>query len=221
MFESEAIWISRYLNEKSIGEIGTVLNLGSSTLSFRETTQPYINLHIFDKLEYRGINVIHTDIKQAAGVDIVANILRDDDLQLLQSMDVNTVICSNLLEHIKNWKPFLARIDKLVPLGGALIITSPLSYPYHPDPIDNLFRPTIKMINQLLPNYEVIKSDTLECGNFISELRNRPTLIPRVLLRLFLPFYKFQNWKGSIHKLLWLFRNYKQTCVVLKKTCEY
>ena len=35
--------------------------------------------------------------------------------------------------------------------------------------------------------------------------------------KVFTPFYKFNEWKALIHRLLWLFRNYKVSCVMLKK----
>jgi hypothetical protein len=39
----------------------------------------------------------------------------------------------------------------------------------------------------------------------------------RVLRRLLKPLPKFERWKATAHRFFWLWRPYRETCVVLRK----
>src|SRR5688572_22505504 len=97
---NEAKWLSAYFAQKDNDALGTILNIGSSTAEFRERIQPYVDEQIFRPLARRGVPVVHTDIKGAKGVDIVADIMNDDDLERLRRLNAKTILCSNMLEHV-------------------------------------------------------------------------------------------------------------------------
>src|SRR6478736_10085529 len=130
---NEAEWLSVYFAEKDNDALGTVLNIGSSTAEFRRK-QVFIEEKIFRPLARRGVPVVHTDIKAADGVDVVADIMNDDDLERLRSLKPKTILCSNMLEHVPSPSSMAERLATLVPPGGVLLVTVPNSYPYHPDP---------------------------------------------------------------------------------------
>jgi SAM-dependent methyltransferase len=155
MLKEEAKFIGNeikiILKEK---KIKSVLDIGSSTLEFRTITQPFIQQEIFDLLERNRINVIHLDQKKAKGVDLVCDIDKLNNLE--EKYDL--VLCFNLLEHVKNPKETIKNIERLVEKKGTLIITVPYCYPYHPDPIDNLFRPRPQELASLFTHCQLINS---------------------------------------------------------------
>jgi hypothetical protein len=86
--------------------------------------------------------VINIDIKAEEGVDYCLDFNNKDDFIEINNLKPNLILASNLLEHLPD---LAASLNKLCLLAkknkSALILTGPVKYPYHPDPIDNLFRP--------------------------------------------------------------------------------
>ena len=68
-------------------------------------------------------------------------------------------------------------------------------------------------LRALFPATEMISGEILDVGSFIGEIRQQPLLLPR----LFLPFYRPRRWYGLLHRLPWLFRTYRASCLVLRK----
>jgi hypothetical protein len=99
-----------------------------------------------------------------------------------------------------------------------LIITVPFSYPYHPDPIDTLFRPTTTEVAQMFPNFEPVSSALIRSNTYLQDLRAMPPhKVVKSAVRLFLPFYKFNRWLGCMHNFFWLYKPYSVSCVVLAR----
>jgi len=130
MFLEESIYIKELLAK--ISSLQDVLDVGSSTLKFRTIIQPYIDKNIFQPLRDKEVKISYLDNKDGIGIDIVADV-SNKRFTLPQKYDL--VICTNLLEHVSDLKTTIFNISSLVRKGGYLLITVPLIYPYHPDPI--------------------------------------------------------------------------------------
>jgi hypothetical protein len=217
MLPGEADWISAYFERQDNDTIGTVLNIGSSTAEFRARKQPFIDERIFRPLAKRGIPVIHSDIKEAEGVDIVADIMNDDDLERLRSLEAKTVLCSNMLEHVPSAPMMAERLASLVPPGGVILVTVPNSYPYHPDPIDTLLRPDTNELGKLFGQLEMIDGSIVNGPTESEELIKNPSLLPRRIARTLIPFPRFGIWLSALDRWRWLFRHHRATCIVLWK----
>jgi hypothetical protein len=212
---SEAKWLSAYFAQRDNDALGTVLNIGSSTADVRTRIQSFVDEQIFRPLAQRGVPVVHTDIKAADGVDIVADIMNDDDLERLRGLKAKTILCSNMLEHVPLPLPMAERLAALVPPGGVLLVTVPNSYPYHPDPIDTLLRPDIEQLSSLFRQLKLLDGRIVEGPTVAQELVNDPFLLPRRVARTIIPFPKFGSWLSALDRWRWLFRHYKATCIAL------
>jgi hypothetical protein len=217
MLQSEAHWISDYFEARTNEAIGIVLNIGSSTADFRECKQSFIDAKIFRPLVKRGIPVVHSDIKAADGVDIVADIMNDGDLERLRALKAKTILCSNMLEHVPSAQLMAERLASLLPPGGVILVTVPNSYPYHPDPIDTLLRPDAKQLGTLFRQLEFVDGSIVDGPTMSEELMKNPSLLPRRIARSFIPFPRFGVWLSTLDRWRWLFRHYRATCVVLCK----
>ena len=107
---------------------------------------------------------------------------------------------------------------RLVPAGGILVITVPYSYPYHPDPIDTLYRPSAEELCALFPGYEVLYAQLIRSESYGQEfVAGGPGRMVRKVLRMFFPFVRPKRWLSHAHRMLWLFRPYQLTGVILRK----
>jgi SAM-dependent methyltransferase len=217
MFSNEARWIAEYFAGHSNEAIGTVLNIGSSTADYRKRKQPFIDEQIFRPLAQRGVPVIHSDVKADDGVDVVADIMNDSDLERLRGLEAKTIICSNMLEHVPAPAPMAARLASLVPPGGVILVTVPNSFPYHPDPIDTLLRPDTSQLGGLFAQLRMLEGSIVEGPTASQEMMKHPWLLPRRVARSLLPFPRFGSWLSALDWWRWLFRHYKATCVVLSR----
>jgi hypothetical protein len=141
MFREEAVWIESALQkiEPSVGN-NLVANLGSSTAYFREVIQPHIHQHIILPLQHKGWKIVNVDLKHEDGVDIVADVTKDNFSQLVQPAALT--ICTNMLEHVEDINLVVTNLQKVTTKGGYILLTVPYKYKKHLDPIDNMFRPT-------------------------------------------------------------------------------
>ena len=113
---------------------------------------------------------------------------------------------------------FANRCFGLLPPGGRLVITVPKSYPHHRDPIDTMFRPTPEEISALISEaHEVLVSEIIDTGSYRDNLKRRPWIIYRQILRLPFPFLGWTRWKRSMKKFYWMIWPYRQSCIVIQK----
>jgi hypothetical protein len=97
----------------------------------------------------------------------------------------------------------------------------PYSYPYHADPIDTLYRPNPEELCACFPSYEVLEARTIESESYGDEfIAGGPARMARKLLRMFFPFVRPRRWLSHAHRMLWLFRRYSLSAVVLRKPLE-
>ena len=217
MLYNEARWLARVLERYSMGDLSPLINIASGDRIFREEVQPHIDELIFKPLRIRNIKVIHFDLKDEIGVDIRGDIFNDGDVQKLKRIEPKSAICSNMMEHVLYPHELAKRCFSLIPKGGLLFVTVPLSYPYHADPIDTMFRPRPQELAELFKPFKIIASEIVTGGSYRDEVRKRPWIMFRHIFRFPFPFVKFERWKRSMRKLYWLFHDYKVTCIVVKK----
>lgn len=218
MLIEEAIWIKNQIENYLNSDDFPLLNLGSSTKKFREIDQSHIHDEIFHPLIKKDLKVIHTDIKQLDGVDIVGNINDAKFRQEIKLHNIKSILCSNLLEHIENPVEMVESIVEILPLNGKLIISTPFYFPFHKDPIDTLFRPTIEDLDILFKDLENISSMTVKSNDNLFEVfKTNPRYFLIMVLRWITPFYKFHEWKLYINDLVKLRRNFTANCIVFKK----
>lgn len=157
MFIDEARWLQQVLAALELASGSKVLDIGSSTLQFRTEIQPHIDRHVFAPLRAQGVLVSHLDARAEPGVDMVA------DITTLEGVPshFDAVICTSLLEHVLDRAETVKNICRVVKPGGALILTVPLRYPLHNDPIDTGYRPSPKELSELVGWPGVIERSSL------------------------------------------------------------
>ena len=220
MLPAEADLMGRWVADLGLASGSVCLNVGSSTRRFREVTQPHIADRLLRPMEQRAIRIVHCDLKAADGVDEVGDLLDPAVQARLRPTGPDLIICSNLLEHLSDPRAFAAACGALVRPGGYGLFTLPLSYPYHPDPIDTMLRLRPAEVAAMLPGWRVVAERELEAGNHWTELRDagRPiSTLAKQVARAALPIYKPSEWWPAAHKLLWLFKPFRVTLVMLQK----
>lgn len=218
MFREEAKWLANIIYSLNPNSVFPMLNIGSSNKKFREQEQPWIDELLFKPARSKGYSVIHTDIKNDIGVDLVGDLCNVDFLKQLSEMNIQSVICSNLLEHINNREEISKIISSIVPKNGYLFVTVPYKYPYHCDPIDTMFRPNIQELSSLFPDFKIVNGEILPGGYLVQSTTTTPILYTlAMLIRLMLPIYQPLRWFDSLKYTLWLFKDISVSCVVLEK----
>lgn len=220
MRKQEAQLIAQWVRDLGLPNGATCLNVGSSTLAFRRDDQPHIHHDLIRPLEDSGLRIIHCDMKAAEGVDEVGDLLDPSFRERLKAYSADLIICSNLLEHLEDPKGFAETCGELVRPGGYGLFTVPMSYPYHPDPIDTMLRLKPNELANLMPDWDVVKSDQITAGSHLTDLKERPDGFKRLLkhlIRVALPFYRPRKWKPLAHRLIWLFIPFRQSMVLLRK----
>ncbi|QIK79266.1 hypothetical protein G7077_10510 [Sphingomonas piscis] len=208
----EAQVVADWVRDLALPAGSVCLNIGSSTEAFRRSMQPHVGL-LFDQLQEAGLRIVHCDMKRADGVDEVGDVLDPAFQDRLRRYDADLLICSNLLEHLVDPAPFAEACASLVKPGGWALVTVPYSYPYHADPIDTMFRPSPEELVRLFRGWEIERGQILDCGHFRP---GRQALINH-LGRVAMPFYRRDRWWPMAHRLLWLFRRYRQTVLLARK----
>lgn len=165
MFPVESEWIAKALSKCSPRQSKTVANLGSSTLEFRTVDQPHIEANVIKPLEDAGWTIVNIDLKEAEGVDLVADITQSSVREKYKE-SFELTICSNILEHVVDIDLAINSLVAITKRRGWILITVPYKYPRHLDPIDNMFRPTpaeiatrIKGLEFEIVDQEIIRVD--------------------------------------------------------------
>jgi hypothetical protein len=214
----ESKWLGERLARIPDDELFPLLNVGSSTLDFRTKVQPYIDRNIFDPLRRRCGKVYHLDIKESPGVDVAGDLLDPVFLESLSRMKVRSIMLSNLLEHVENRGELCETLLKILPVGGYLFVSGPHDYPYHADPIDTMFRPTVQEMAAHFPGTTIVDSAIIDSGNWRdwnSAERGRP--LARALARLLIPFHRPGKWIELVRQTPYVFKHIKAFALVLRR----
>jgi hypothetical protein len=217
MLLAEAHWIGRALSQLDADNISPLLNLGSATAAFREQVQHWIDQQIFAPLRKRGVVVHHLDIQEGEGIDLRGDLTDDSFVAGLGRRGYRALLCCNLLEHVPDPAAICAKLEPLVPVGGYLIVTVPNRFPYHPDPIDTMFRPDLGDLVRLFPHCRLIHGEVLDCGTGWDYVDRDPRVLLAKVKHRLSGIREHGGVKGSASFLPWLFRRFRQTCVVVQR----
>ena len=116
--------------------------IGSGDANFRQNIQPQIHKNIYEPFENDStIRILSLDIKSTDDTEIHGDILNLGvrEAELIRNADIYLI--SNLIEHVEDIRKTFRIIAGLMGNQSVLICSGPVIYPYHPDPIDNMFRP--------------------------------------------------------------------------------
>ncbi|AKG19919.1 methyltransferase type 11 [Calothrix sp. 336/3] len=218
MLREEANWLGSIIYSLDAGEVFPILNIGSSNQDFREKVQPWIDELLFKPGREQGYSIIHCDMKDDAGVDLVGDFNNPLFLQEISQKNIQSILCSNLLEHLTNREEICQTMSSLIPINGYLFVTVPYRFPYHRDPIDTMFRPSVEELRQLFPDLEIVQGEIVSGGMLLQSTSVSPILYLLVMcIRLILPVYQPLRWLDSLRYSLWLFQEISATCVVFKR----
>ncbi|MCP3061900.1 hypothetical protein LXT21_24250 [Myxococcus sp. K38C18041901] len=218
MLKQEARWLGRALTAVPLSQVSPLLNIGSSTRYFREVQQPWIERELFAPLRRRGGVVIHQDMKAADGVDVVGALGDPGCRARLGELGVRSVCCTNVLEHVEDRREFARQLMEQVAPGGLLFLSVPRAFPWHPDPIDTMFRPTVPELVELFPSMRLVSSAIVPCGRLGSLIANdvpgavRRLLNPGAGAATDAPRASMANWLWP-----WMVRPFEVTCAVLER----
>jgi hypothetical protein len=218
MFETEARWLSAALDRYAPERLSPLLNLGSSTAAFREHIQPWTEQSLFRPLRDRGVEIVHVDRRDEAGIDLRADLTDPADLPQLLALRPRALLCCNLLEHVTGPDRLARHCLDILPRSGLAFVTVPFSYPYHRDPIDTMYRPSPAELEALFAGARLLDSAIIGAGmSYRDDVRRRPWILLRHVARFPAPFVSLEKWKRSMVKLYWLAAEYRITCAVFEK----
>jgi hypothetical protein len=193
MLIAEAKWLGRVIRELP-DDAFPLLNLGSSTEEFRAHTHPWVDREIFAPLRQAGRQVVHVDIKNAPGVDLVCDFTSSEGRAQIAALNAGSILCSNLLEHLPQSPADSAlHVMELTSVGMFLIVTAPKDYPPHADPIDNGYRPTPGELASLFPG-QVEQAEEVRCRHMAFYFADFGQRWGRFAIRLAAPMIKPRNW---------------------------
>jgi hypothetical protein len=229
MLIREAKWFATRMAALPDDALFPMLNLGSQTGEFRKTEQPWLERYIFEPLERRG-EVVHTDLQTGEGIELSGDLSDPAFRERLRSLRFQSIVCSNLLEHVANRDEFVRYITPILPVGGLLFVSVPNRFPYHPDPIDTLYRPTPAELAALFPGTEIVDKAIVNCGTYTrylvssfcwSPLRMLGKFVPRRMKPAATPGTPVADAGSPVKRLFpWLFRSFRASCIILRKTSE-
>lgn len=218
MSPEESKWWMVRLAETPDDLLSPVINLGSSTRDYREAVNPFIDANLFAPLRSRGVKVVHVDFKDADGVDISGDFTQPEVQARIRAQLPRAVFCTNMLEHVTDRPVVCAAIRNLLPVGGLAYVSVPRRYPFHPDPIDNGYRPTAsELLGDFGGDFALVHEAEVEFGNYLGQLRAKPWLLLRDAYLLLAGVAKADRWRVFFGNYRHLLRQYAVTCVVLKR----
>ncbi|MCC6416551.1 MAG: methyltransferase domain-containing protein [Opitutaceae bacterium] len=222
MLIPEARWLGSKLHSLPNSALCPLLNVGSQTRHFREVEQPWIEHYLFAPLRNRQCRILHLDLQQGEGIDIVGDLADAQFRARVQNEDFLSAICSNLLEHVNNPREVAHWLASLVRPGGYLFVSCPYRFPYHPDPIDTMFRPNVAELAGLFPNCQIVDQAIVNCGTYATFLATRELWAPGALCRSLMtrpaPAPQGDAQPSRSGRLFpWLFKSFRATCLILRK----
>jgi len=220
MLIEEARWLAAQLEGLEPRDVFPMCNIGSSTEHFRRIEQPYIDEYLFKPIRARQLQVIHVDTKAAQGVDMVGDLTDPGFMQALSRLNIKSVMCCNLLEHVTDRQLVCGLLQAMTPPGGYLFVTVPHRFPYHEDPIDTMFRPTIDELAALFPGMALHLAAIVRAARPPLEMSDSRWPRFRMIARACLPFYRPRRWYSVVLGLYEIAIGYKVTCVVLRREPE-
>ena len=185
--------------------------------------KPWVDENVFHTLTKGKCRLTHTDLFNFEGIDRTIDLSQTDCLDFTNTMlGTRLFLCANVFEHLtsKTRATAIKAIASALKPKDFLLVTVPQSYPYHPDPIDTMFRPSPEELSALF-DLHWLKTQTIEAGSFSEDLRGMPLL--KRARKLIKPLWVFQsprNYISNIHRLTFLTRPYRISLVFGRKVSE-
>ena len=158
----------------------TALDVGSEGEVYRTVRQPW-NQSFYDYLANRQMHIHTMDLEAGTQPDFV----RDITQPLIGVGAYHLVIATHLLEHIPSeCLPQVVRnLELLTSEDGLLLVSVPRKYPYHPRPIDTMYRPTWEELRPMFGG-RLVYGETFEVDHTSPEYMNNPKCqVSQILLR--------------------------------------
>jgi hypothetical protein len=218
MFEAEAIRLREILLGQ--GDISPLLNLGSSTRAFREQAKPHIERQLFAPLRAAGIDIVHSDLKQADGVDVAGDILDPIVRADLKARGFKTLLIANMLEHVADRAAVIAACEEIVGPGGLIFATVPSSFPYHADPIDTGYRPRPGDLAAAFRGSETVLAEEVSGRTYKEEISARGSSLWRELGRTLgfglIGFARPRSFRARLSRWRWYRRPYAVSLALVR-----
>ena len=217
MLNNEAIWIGKHIPSLTLKSESIVLNFGSQNEKYNLENK-YLLDYVINPIK-KICHLRNLDLQTGANIHYSGNLYEDSFFNELKKVQFDCVLLCNVLEHVTDINELSNRIAQLIKPEGYIIFSGPYKYPLHFDPIDNGFRPEIDEINKLFPDFEYIKGEIVKDHTYSYYLFSNIKVLAFTFFRVITPFYKYKKWKQVvIPKLKWWNKNFKATCVIIKKT---
>ena len=218
MFEAEAIRLREILLAQ--GDLSPLLNLGSSTRAFREEAKPHIERELFAPLRAAGVAVVHSDLKQADGVDLAGDIMAPAVRSELKARGFRTLLVANMLEHVRDRAAVIAACEDIVGPDGLILATVPSSFPYHADPIDTGYRPRPDELAAAFRQSEPLLADEVVGRTYREEIAAQGSTWWRELGRtcdhvLIAPF-RPRSFRARLSRWRWFRRPYRVSLALVR-----
>jgi hypothetical protein len=218
MFKTEAVRLREILLERRAAS--PLLNLGSSTRAFRETARPHIQSELFGPLAEAGVQVFHSDLKAADGVDLAGDILDPAMRRALAARGFRALLIANMLEHVRDPAAVAAACEEIVGPGGLILATVPSSFPFHADPIDTGFRPAPAELAALFERSAPLLAEEVAGSTYAEDMRARGSSlgkeIARTALALLLAPVRPKSFRARADRWCWYRRRYRVSVVLLE-----
>jgi hypothetical protein len=200
---------------------GRCVMVGSSSIeSIRQ--RPHL-ARLLAAIEHAGFAITNVDLKDSPNVDIVGDIGEPEVQQQIRALHPTVVMAANLLEHVTDPTALAGRIEELVDPGGYVLCTVPRSYPYHPDPLDNLYRPSPEDLTALFASCTLLAGRVVEAGRFL-DLREPPGSTGRRLKSyvrcVVLGERSRRGVRHAARHRWWIRRPYTVSCCLLRRVPE-
>lgn len=218
MLEAEAIRLREIL--LGCEGVSPLLNLGSSTRHFRECDKPHIERELFGPLAAAGIDIFHSDLKHADGVDVAGDVLDPQVRASLAARRFRCVLIANMLEHVRDREAVAAACEQIAGPGGLILATVPSSYPYHADPIDTGFRPTPAQLAAAFTRSRALLEEEVEGRTYREEMRARGSSFWTELGRTFrlapIFFARPKSFRARLDRWRWYGSRYRVSIALVE-----
>jgi SAM-dependent methyltransferase len=174
MLRAEAAWLAARLEEIDAGDLSPLLSIGSGDAELRERLQPWIDRVVYEPLARRGVEVMHHDLERAPGVGLAGDLTDPRFLERLGELGVRSIMCCNVLEHVPDPEPVATAIERALAPRSFALVSVPRRYPYHPGPIDTMFRPSAGELRGLFPALTEVSSAEIPCESLVGYLLAAP-----------------------------------------------
>jgi hypothetical protein len=214
MLKNEAIWLGAQAQKVSVDLLSPLLNLGSQGAIYQKDT-PCIEHHFLGPLRKRGVKIVNADLQDASGVDLVGDILDQKFVETVSRLGFRSVVCCNLMEHVVNPAAVGFNIANMLLPGGYIFTSCPKIFPYHPDPIDNRYRPTPSDLASLFPNTTIMAESIVLCESGWEYLAHGSRSRAVKIARLAFPFIRPKGWMDTARIAACSLQRFSASCAVL------